>query len=75
MPTALPMREVEGYCVREKAPRKMIEVRYIRTSTGRLAATGRCPVCGSAMFKFVRAEDVPPGVVIGGSPSGGSPAS
>jgi hypothetical protein len=54
---------VQGYCPTCKAPRKMLQVTYTRTTTGRAAAQGKCQVCGTPMFRYVLDTDVPPGTV------------
>jgi hypothetical protein len=45
--------EVEAYCVKCKAPRKMRAPQLVTSKTGKPAATGKCPVCGTPMMKFV----------------------
>ena len=57
------VREIQGYCLQCKAPRKMLEVRYLRTGSGRPAAQGKCQLCGSRMFKYVKEGEVPPGAI------------
>ena len=52
--TANPLpAEVEAYCVKCKAPRKMPAPQLVTSKSGKLAATGKCPVCGTPMMKFV----------------------
>jgi ssDNA-binding Zn-finger/Zn-ribbon topoisomerase 1 len=50
--TPLPA-EVEAYCVKCKAVRKMVEVQLVTTKNGKQAAKGKCPVCGTTMMKFL----------------------
>jgi hypothetical protein len=45
--------EVEAYCVKCKAPRKMTEMQLVTTKNGKTAAKGKCPVCGTTMMKFL----------------------
>ncbi len=45
--------EVQGYCVKCKAPRTMVQVQIVTTQNKRRAAKGKCPVCGTTMNKFL----------------------
>ena len=45
--------EVQAYCVKCKAPRKMKDAKEVVMKNGRPAAKGVCPVCGTSMFKFL----------------------
>ena len=45
--------EVEGYCVKCKATRKMSDVQVVTAKNGRPTAKGKCPVCGTTMNKFL----------------------
>ena len=45
--------EVQGYCVKCKAPRNMVQVQIVTTQNNRKAAKGKCPVCGTTMNKFL----------------------
>ena len=45
--------EVQAYCVKCKAQRKMKDAKQTTLKNGRLAAKGVCPVCGTSMFKFL----------------------
>jgi hypothetical protein len=45
--------EVQAYCVKCKAPRKMKDAKEVMMKNGRPAAKGVCPVCGTSMFKFL----------------------
>ena len=45
--------EVEAYCVKCKATRRMQSPQLVTSKTGKLAAAGKCPVCGTPMMKFV----------------------
>jgi hypothetical protein len=52
--TANPLpAEVEAYCVKCKGPRTMPAAQLVTSKTGKLAAKGKCPVCGTPMMKFV----------------------
>ncbi len=52
--TPLPV-EIEAYCVKCKATRKMAGAQMVTTKSGKLAAQGKCPVCGTTMMKFLPA--------------------
>jgi len=43
----------EGYCVKCKAKRKIAEGAEIKMANGRPALKGKCPVCGTGMFKIL----------------------
>jgi hypothetical protein len=45
--------EVQGYCVKCKASRNMVQVQFVTTQNNRKAAKGKCPVCGTTMNKFL----------------------
>lgn len=42
----------EAYCVKCKAKREMSEAREITMKNGRPATEGKCPQCGTKMFKI-----------------------
>lgn len=48
--TAIP----EGYCVRCKEQRPMVNVRQYMTANKRPALKGECAVCGAGMSKFIK---------------------
>jgi hypothetical protein len=52
--------EVTGYCVRCKTKRPIQHAHEETTESGRRAARGTCPVCGSNMFTFLKdnAEEI-----------------
>ena len=50
--TQLPA-EIEAYCVKCKASRKMLDAQPVTTRNGKSAAKGKCPVCGTTMMKFL----------------------
>ncbi len=54
-PAQLP-RDVDAYCVKCKTTRKMADPQLVTTKNGRLAAKGKCPVCGTTMMKFLAAK-------------------
>lgn len=51
-PPSLPA-EIEAYCVKCRANRRMIAAQLVITKNGRPAAKGKCPVCGTTMMKFL----------------------
>ena len=54
-PEAQAPTDLEAYCVKCKAPRKMTEIQMVTTKNGKPAAKGKCPVCGTTMMKFLAA--------------------
>ncbi|MDD5341601.1 MAG: DUF5679 domain-containing protein [Patescibacteria group bacterium] len=42
----------EGYCVKCKAKKEMSDAQEIKMKNGRPAVTGKCPACGTKMFKI-----------------------
>lgn len=45
--------EVEAYCVKCKAKRNMKEAGEVTMANGRKAMKGKCPECGTGMFKIM----------------------
>jgi hypothetical protein len=43
---------VEGYCVKCKAKQQMSDAKAEKLKNGRDAVRGKCPVCGTVMFKI-----------------------
>ncbi len=43
---------MEAYCVKCKQKREMKDMEHVTMKNGRPAATGKCPVCGTKMFKI-----------------------
>ena len=52
LPPTLPA-EIDAYCVKCKATRRMVSPQLVITKNGRAAAKGKCPVCGTTMMKFL----------------------
>jgi len=46
------MAEV-GYCVKCKAKQEMAEAKEVTMKNGRSAIKGKCPVCGTGMFRIL----------------------
>ena len=43
----------EGYCVKCKAKKEITEAVEVITKNGRKAIKGKCPTCGTVMFKIL----------------------
>ena len=43
----------EGYCVKCKAKKEIIDGVEVTTKNGRKAIKGKCPTCGTVMFKIL----------------------
>jgi len=43
----------EGYCVKCKAKKMMSEANVVTMKNGRAAARGKCPDCGTGMYKIL----------------------
>ncbi|HXY19403.1 MAG TPA: DUF5679 domain-containing protein [Gemmatimonadales bacterium] len=48
-----PMAANEGYCVKCKAKKVMVNVKQVKMANGRPALKGTCPDCGTGMFKIL----------------------
>jgi Zn finger protein HypA/HybF involved in hydrogenase expression len=46
------MAEVEAYCVKCKAKRKMKDAKQVKMKNGKPAMKGICPVCGTGMYRI-----------------------
>ena len=44
---------MEGYCVKCKAKREMKDAKEVSMKNGRRAMKGKCPDCGTAMFRIL----------------------
>lgn len=47
------MADVEAYCVKCKAKRIMEDPREVEMKGGRKAMQGKCPKCGTKMFRIM----------------------
>jgi hypothetical protein len=47
-----PMAAPQAYCVKCKTKREMLDATQIQMKNGRPATEGKCPVCGTKMFKI-----------------------
>ena len=43
----------EGYCVKCKTKREMSEAQEVTMKNGRRAMKGKCPNCGTGMYKIL----------------------
>jgi RNase P subunit RPR2 len=50
---------VEAYCMKCKAKQEMADATPVKMKNGRDAITGKCPVCGTKMFKIGKMEPAP----------------
>lgn len=44
---------MEGYCVKCKSKKEIKDEKTITLKNGRQAVKGKCPDCGTAMFKIL----------------------
>ena len=51
---------VEGYCVKCKAKKEISDGVEETMKNGRKAIKGKCPVCGTVMFKILGGKVTPP---------------
>jgi uncharacterized Zn finger protein (UPF0148 family) len=65
----------EGYCVKCKAKKEITDGVEEVMKNGRKAIKGRCPACGTVMFKILGGKAVPPAALAASEPPGsGAPA-
>ncbi len=50
----------EGYCVKCKAKKEIIDAVEETMKNGRKAIKGKCPTCGTVMFKILGGKASPP---------------
>lgn len=43
---------VQGYCMKCKAKKEMVDAKQVKMKNGRDAIKGKCPTCGTKMFKI-----------------------
>jgi predicted GH43/DUF377 family glycosyl hydrolase len=53
--TAIKVERIQAYCVKCRAKREMRNARAVTMKNGRPATQGVCPVCGSKMFRIMKA--------------------
>jgi hypothetical protein len=49
----------EGYCVKCKAKKEITEAVEVTTKNGRKAIKGKCPTCGTVMYKILGGKAAP----------------
>jgi len=49
----------EGYCVKCKAKKEIAEAVEVTTKNGRKAIKGKCPTCGTVMYKILGGKATP----------------
>ena len=60
----------EGYCVKCKAKKEIVDAVEEVMKNGRKAIKGKCPTCGTVMFKILgKAGSTPPPAAPAGEPS------
>ena len=52
----------EGYCVKCKAKKEIVDAVEETMKNGRKAIKGKCPTCGTVMFKILGGKATPPTV-------------
>ena len=50
----------EGYCVKCKAKKEIVDAAEETMKNGRKAIKGKCPTCGTVMFKILGGKATPP---------------
>jgi Zn finger protein HypA/HybF involved in hydrogenase expression len=64
----------EGYCVKCKAKKEIVEAVEEIMKNGRKAIKGKCPTCGTVMFKILGGKATPAATPAGDSSAAGSSA-
>ena len=60
----------EGYCVKCKAKKEIVDAVEETMKNGRKAIKGKCPTCGTVMFKILGGKATPSAV----APAAATPA-
>jgi len=60
----------EGYCVKCKAKKEIVDAVEETMKNGRKAIKGKCPTCGTVMFKILGGKATPPAA----APAAATPA-
>ncbi len=47
------MADTEGYCVKCKSKRNMVNAEEVTMKNGRKAMKGKCETCGTGMYKIL----------------------
>jgi len=64
----------EGYCVKCKAKKEIIDAVEETMKNGRKAIKGKCPTCGTVMFKILGGKATPPSNPAPAAPAAAQPA-
>jgi hypothetical protein len=64
----------EGYCVKCKAKKEIGEAVEVTTKNGRRAIKGKCPTCGTVMYKILGGKATAAAGASPGAPSAKPPA-
>ena len=65
----------EGYCVKCKAKKEIMDAVEETMKNGRKAIKGKCPTCGTVMFKILGGKAAAPAVVESTTPQTVKPSS
>jgi hypothetical protein len=64
----------EGYCVKCKAKKEIVDAVEEVMKNGRRAIKGKCPTCGTVMFKILGGKAAPASAPAGDSSPQATPA-
>ena len=64
----------EGYCVKCKAKKEISDAVEETMKNGRKAIKGKCPTCGTVMFKILGGKATPPAAPPPADPTPPAPA-
>ena len=45
---------MEGYCVKCKSKKEMVDSKQVTMKNGRKAVKGKCQTCGTGMYKILK---------------------
>ena len=65
----------EGYCVKCKAKKEIVDGVEETMKNGRKAIKGKCPTCGTVMFKILGGKGTPPPPAAPATPQPAKPSS
>jgi hypothetical protein len=63
----------EGYCVKCKAKKEIVDAVEEVMKNGRKAIKGKCPTCGTVMFKILGGKATPPATPAPAAPAAPTP--
>jgi ribosomal protein S27E len=64
----------EGYCVKCKAKKEIVDGMEETMKNGRKAIKGKCPTCGTVMFKILGGKAAPAPAAAPATPAPAKPA-